>query len=180
MRAVMSAVAFVFIAWVLMMLFIVQSVVKVPADSAYVVKTLGRVSRVLDPGLHLVVPIISQVAARISMLDQVLDVPVASCAMSNGTRLSVRGTVRFRVSDPARAVAEVADFRAALPKLATSEWTRVLGESDPLDALTAVRASESTIRTAAAAWGIDVLSASPILILDDDATSLLGARDAPG
>ena len=178
MRAVMTAAVVVFIAWLLMMFLIMQSVVRVPADSAYVVKTLGRVRRVLDPGLHLVVPIVSQVAARISMLEQVLEVPAASGVMSDGTRVAVKGTIRFRITDPARAVSQVADFRAALLTLTTTDWKRAVAESDPQEALTGVRASEAAIRTAAAAWGIEVLNASPLLILDDDATSLLDGRDA--
>ena len=175
----MSAALIIFIAWIVTMLFIVKSVVKVPADSAYVVKTLGRIRGVLDSGLHLVVPLISQVAARISLLDQVVDVPAATCVMSDDTRITVSGMLRFRVTDPARAVSEAADFRTALPKLASSEWTRALAAGDPLGALQAVHASEAAIRTAAAAWGIELLNANPILILEDDATSLLGTGATP-
>lgn len=172
-----AAVGVVLVVWIVILLLIAKSIVRVPADAAYVVRTLGKVSRVLDTGLHLVVPIVSSVSAQISLLEQVLDVPATSAKMRDGSPASVRGTIRFRVTDPARAVSDVADFRTALPKLAANEWTEALAGSDPIGGLQAVHASEPTIKTSAEAWGIEVLNASPILILDDDAMSLL---DQPG
>lgn len=163
-----AALAIVVIGWVVVMLLIVKSVVRVPADSAYVVSTLGRVNRVLDPGLHLVVPIVNSISARLSLLEQVLDVPATQGAMRDGSPARVRGTVSLRVSDARRAVAEVADFRAAVKALAAREWTAGLSEADPPDALDAIRAREPAIRAAADAFGVTVIRAVPILLLDDE------------
>ncbi len=173
------AVAVVLVIWVVILVLIAKSIVRVPADAAYVVKTLGKVSRVLDTGLHLVMPIVSSVSDQISLLEQVLDVPATPAKMPDGSPATVRGTIRFRVTDPARAVSDVANFRTALPKLAASEWTHALAGSDAIDGLQALHGSEPAIKTAAEAWGIEVLNANPILILDDDAMSLLDQRGAP-
>jgi regulator of protease activity HflC (stomatin/prohibitin superfamily) len=171
MRSAVSAIGVIVIVWVVVMLLIAKSIVRVPHDSAFVVKTLGRVSGVLDSGLHLVVPFVNSIAARLSLLEQVLDVPLTTSNLRDGTPAAVRGTVTFRVSDPARAVSEVANFRAALVKLAASEWTRSLGASDSAGALEAVRGGESTIRTTAATWGLDVVAATPILMIGDDVSA---------
>ena len=172
-----AAVGVVLVVWIVILLLIAKSIVRVPADAAYVVKTLGRVNRVLDTGLHLVMPFVSFVSAQISLLEQVLDVPATPATMQDGSRATVRGTIRFRVTDPIRAVSEVANFRTSLTILAANEWTCALADSVPIGGLQAVQAREPTIRTAADAWGIEVLNASPILIFEDDAMSLL---DRPG
>lgn len=164
-----AALAIVVVGWVVVMLLIVKSVVRVPADSAYVVSTLGRVSRVLDPGLHLVVPIVNYVSARVSLLEQVLEVPASEGPMRNGVLARVHGTVSLRVSDARRAATEVADFRAAVKTLAAREWIAGLAEADPPGALDALRAREPAIREAADAWGVTVIRAVPILLLEDEA-----------
>jgi regulator of protease activity HflC (stomatin/prohibitin superfamily) len=164
-------VGLVIILWIIVILLIVRAVVHVPTGWAYVVKRLGRVHRVLDPGLHLVIPIITSVGQKISMLEQVLDVPPFSGATAEGTPASVRGTVRFRVSDPARAASEVADFRKGVIELATRRWLEALRGSNTRDALNAVVGVESAIKEAAGAWGLEVFSATPLLMIEEEETS---------
>ena len=161
----------VIILWIVVILLIVSSVVHVPTGWAYVVKRLGRVHRVLDPGMHFVVPIVSAVSAKISMMEQALDVPPVSGATSQGTPASVRGTLRFRVSDPALAASEVADFRKAVIELTTQQWLEALAASDAPDTLRAVEAVESGIKEAAAALGLEVLSATPLLTIEEEPTA---------
>ena len=163
-------VGLVIILWIIVILLIVRSVVHVPTGSAYVVKRLGRVHRVLDPGMHFVIPIVTSVGPKISMLEQVLDVQPFSGATAEGTPASVRGTLRFRVSDPARAASEVADFRKGVIELATQRWLDALGRSNTRDALNAVEGVESEIKKGAGAWGLEVFSATPLLMIEEAET----------
>lgn len=161
----------VIVLWIIVILLIVRSVVHVPTGWAYVVKRLGRVQSVLDPGMHFVIPIITSVGPKISVLEQALDVPPFSGATAEGTPASVRGTLRFRVSDPARAASEVADFRKGVIELATGRWLKALGGSNTGDALHAVEGVEPEIKEAAAAWGLEVFSATPLLTIEEEETS---------
>ena len=154
--------------WLIAILLIIRSIVSVPTGSAYVVKRLGRVHRVLDPGLHFVVPIVSTVSAKISTLEQVIEVPAFVATTADGDPARVRGTLRFQVNDPARATSEVADFRKAITDLATSRWTAAITGSATVDALNAIQASESTIKDAAAVWGIEVQAATPLLMIEEE------------
>ena len=162
-------VGLVIVLWIAVILLIVRAVVHVPTGWAYVVKRLGQVHRVLDPGVHFVIPFITSVDPKISMLEQVLDVPPFSDATAEGTPATVRGTLRFRVSDPARAASEVADFRKGVIELATNRWLDALRGSKTLDALGAVEEVESEIKAAAAGWGLEVFSATPLLIIEEEA-----------
>ena len=161
-------VAIVIVLWVVVILLIARSVVNVPTGSAYVVKRLGRVHRVLDPGLHIIVPIITTVSAKMSTLEQVIEVPTFSGVTSDNAPASVRGALRLRVADPARAASEVADFRKAIIELATGQWRDALRASNTRDALKAVEATEEKIREAAAAWGLEILSAMPLLVIEEE------------
>lgn len=161
-------VAIVIVLWVLVILLIARSVVNVPTGSAYVVKRLGRVHRVLDPGLHIIVPIVTAVSAKMSTLEQVIEVPTFPGVTSDNVPASVSGALRLRVADPARAASEVADFRKASIELATRQWRDALRASNTRDALKAVEATEEDIRETAAAWGLDVLSAMPLLVIEEE------------
>ena len=166
-----SFAGLVILLWIIVILLIVRSVVHVPTGWAYVVKRLGQVQGVLDPGMHFVIPFISSVGPKISMLEQVLDVPPFSDATAEGTPASVRGTLRFRVSDPARAASEVADFRKGVIELATGRWREALRVSETRDALNAVEGVEPEIKEAAAAWGLEVLSATPLVMIEEDTSA---------
>lgn len=164
-------VGLVILLWIIAILLIVRSVVHVPTGYAYVVRRLGQVHRVLDPGMHLVIPFITSVGPKISMLEQALDVPPVSGATAEGTPATVRGTLRFRVVDPARAASEVADFRKGVIELATRRWLEALRVSNTRDALKAVEDVESDIKGAAAGWGLEVFSATPLLMIEEEASA---------
>lgn len=169
MRAEMyTGIVLIVIGWIIVMILIVKSVVRVPEDHAYVVRSLAGGHRVLEPGMHIVVPLLSRVAAKLSTLEQVVDVRERLCTLGDGTRAAVRGTVTFKVADAARAVSQVRDFRTGITDLAGSEWVRALGESNEAGALAAVQGAEPTIRSSAAAWGLDVLAAGPLLMMGED------------
>jgi regulator of protease activity HflC (stomatin/prohibitin superfamily) len=173
----MPFVGLVIILWIIVILLIVRSVVHVPTEWAYVVKRLGRVHRVLDPGMHFVIPIITSVGPKISMLEQVLDVPPSSGDTAEGTPATVRGILRFRVSDPARAASEVADYRKGVIELATNRWLEALRGSKTRDALDAVEGVESQIKEAAAGWGLEVFSATPLLMIEEEASAAPAASE---
>ena len=171
-------VGLVLVLWITVILLIVRSVVNVPAGSAYVVKRLGRFNRVLGPGMHFVIPLIEAVSDKTSTLEQVLDVPPFSSTTADGAAATVRGALRLRISDPAQAASQVADFRKAITQLAAQQWSEALRASATSDALKAVEATEGKIREVGAAWGLEILSASPLLIIEEE-PSAANEQSAP-
>ncbi len=57
-------------------LIIVYSSVKiVPQGREYTLERFGRFTRVMKPGLNLIVPMVDRVGMRLSVMEEVLDIP---------------------------------------------------------------------------------------------------------
>ena len=116
-----------------------------PEHERAVITTLGKVSGVKGPGLVIVIPGL-QAMTRVDVSPATLDLPNA--------------TVTYRVTDPAKALLAVADYRSAVGMLAEATLkTELAGRSK--DALVFERKGiEDGIRKSmngnAAAWGIQV------------------------
>ena len=54
---------------------LLTSVVIVRQGYEYTVESFGRFTRTLSPGLHIIIPIVERVGAKINRMEQVLDVP---------------------------------------------------------------------------------------------------------
>ena len=116
---------------VIALALIAKSVLVVPKGTSVVFGKLGRADRTLGPGLHIVVPFITSVMARLPAGEQELDVPAAAGQLRDGTGASVRGTVRYRMADAAKAMNDVADYRKAVAQLASTHWLRGAGARRP-------------------------------------------------
>src|SRR5438552_3964088 len=117
----------------------------VPSHQRAVIYTLGRLSGVKGPGLVIVIPGLQRMT-RVDMRSATVEQP--------------GGTVTYRVIDPMRALAEVADFRTAVSMLAETTLKRVLG-GRPVDALVFERKgiedeSTKSMNAVTGAWGIHV------------------------
>ena len=62
---------------VLVVLVILAGVKTVPQGSNFTIERFGRYTRTLSPGLNLIVPFIDRLGAKMNMMEQVLDVPLA-------------------------------------------------------------------------------------------------------
>lgn len=71
---------------------------RVPAGQVYSLHRHGRPARLLQPGLHLVIPVLDKVAHKINLAGQILrfEEPLADAH-------EVRGTVYWQVLEPERA-----------------------------------------------------------------------------
>jgi regulator of protease activity HflC (stomatin/prohibitin superfamily) len=160
-------------------LFLVaRSIVIVPKDQAFVMETLGRIDRVLTPGLHIVPPVICRVSARVPLAEQSLDVPTTPAALRTGSEASVHGIVSFRVLDAKQAVSQVGDYRAGLAGVASAHWRSAIQASDHLTFIDQVRGAETGIREAVANWGLEILEILPEVSLSDGAMRALQAESA--
>ena len=70
--AVLVFVIFVFV------LFIKTAIV-VPQQSAFIVERLGRYSKTLDAGFHILVPFIETIRYRHTLKEQAIDIPEQEC-----------------------------------------------------------------------------------------------------
>jgi regulator of protease activity HflC (stomatin/prohibitin superfamily) len=66
---------FVIVVVVLAVVIVFAGVKTVPQGREWTVERFGRYTRTLKPGLSLIVPFVDRVGAKISMMENVLDVP---------------------------------------------------------------------------------------------------------
>jgi regulator of protease activity HflC (stomatin/prohibitin superfamily) len=140
---------------------IARTAVIVPQQSAYVVETLGKYSRTLRAGFHILVPFMERVAYRLSLKEQALDVPEQVCITKDNVQVSVDGILYLQVLEPDRASYGIADYVFAIAQLVQTTLRSEIGKID-LDRTFEERASINAnvvteLDKATTPWGVKVL-----------------------
>ncbi|AQS41112.1 MAG: Membrane protein [Candidatus Tokpelaia hoelldobleri] len=102
----------------------------VPQGSNYTVERFGRYTRTLQPGLNLIVPFIDKIGARVSMMEQVLDIPTQEVITHDNATASVDAVAFYQVLNAAQSAYQVANLEYALINLALTNIRTVVGSMD--------------------------------------------------
>ena len=162
-RLVSAGLVTVVVAVVALIVVGLAAVRTVPPQQAYVVELLGRYRRTLEPGVHLLVPFIESVHAKVNMGEQVASFPPQPAITSDDLVACIETLLCYRVVDPVRATYEIANAVQAMEMLTITSLRDLTGSMD----LERVRASrnELTLRLTevldrnTGAWGIKVIRA---------------------
>jgi len=133
----------------------------VPQRSAYIVERLGRYSRTLDAGFHILIPFIDRVAYRQTLKEEALDVPKQQCITKDNISVSVDGVLYLQVMDAQAASYGISDYRFAAMSLAQTTLRSIIGQIE-LDKTFEERAriNEEVVKAvddAAQPWGVKVM-----------------------
>lgn len=146
-------------------LFVIITILKtariVPQRSNFVIERLGKFSRTLDSGFHLLVPFIDKVAYQHTLKEEVIDVERQACVTKDNIQVGINGVMYIQVIDAHKASYGINNYRYAASQLAQTTMRSVIGQTD-LDKTFEERTkiNEEVVKAldeAAAPWGIKVL-----------------------
>ena len=146
---------------VLVLLVIARTAVVVPQQSAFVVENLGKYSRTIQAGFHILIPFVERVAYRHSLKEIAIDIPEQVCITKDNVQVGVDGVLYLKVLNPELASYGVADYVFAIAQLAQTTLRSEVGKID-LDRTFEERATINAavvteLDKASEPWGVKVL-----------------------
>ena len=140
---------------------LVKTAVVVPNQSAYIVERLGKFSKVLYAGFHILVPFIDVTAYKRSLKEQVLDVPKQTCITRDNVSVDIDGVLYLQVITPEKSAYGISDYEWGAIQLAQTSLRSVIGKLE-LDKTfeERTRINQEVVEALDAAttpWGVKVL-----------------------
>ncbi len=134
----------------------------VPQGEEWVVERLGRYSRILKPGLNLIIPYLDSIRQRITTRDIILDIPQQEVITRDNAVILTNAITFIRVTNPKDALYGIEDFRLAIQQLVMTTLRSILGEMSLDQALSnrdSIKAKlKDQIVDDVADWGVTVKS----------------------
>lgn len=145
---------------IIAVIVILKCVRVVSQAQVQVVERLGKYSKTLDPGLHVLVPFLDSVKATLDMREQVVAFPPQPVITRDNATISVDTVLYYTVTDPVRATYQVAQLISAVEQLTITTLRNVTGSLTIDEALTSRDKINADLRIvldeATEAWGIRV------------------------
>ena len=145
----------------LVLFLIARTAVVVPQQSAYVVENLGKYSRTLQAGFHILIPFVERVAYKHSLKEMAIDIPEQICITKDNVQVGVDGVLYLKVLQPELASYGVADYVFAIAQLAQTTLRSEVGKIDldrTFEERSAINAAVvSELDKASEPWGVKVL-----------------------
>lgn len=132
----------------------------VPQGFEYTVQRFGRFTRIMQPGINLIVPVIDQVGRRINIMERIADIPGQQIITQDNASALVNGILYYRVVSTEKAAYGVDNLEKSLSNLAMTNIRSVLGEYKLDEALSNRDAINSRLLAvldeAATPWGTKI------------------------
>jgi regulator of protease activity HflC (stomatin/prohibitin superfamily) len=152
--------AFTIIA-IIVLLVVYNTVTIVSMRHSYVVERLGKFRKVLDPGIHFLVPFIDNITYKHEIREQVIDIPSQTCITQDNMQVEVDGIVYLKVTDPKKASYGIGNYQLAATNLAQTTMRSEIGKLSLGHAFSERETLNlkivKEIDRASEAWGIKVL-----------------------
>ncbi len=107
---------------------ILKSVRIVSSKTALVVERLGKYSRVLNAGFHVLIPFIEKVRYKHNLKEIAIDVPAQDCFTQDNVKVRVDGVLYMQVVDPQKASYGISHYQYATIQLAQTTMRSVIGK----------------------------------------------------
>ena len=156
----MENLVFVLLAIVVGLIAVRSAVKFVPQGYNWTVERFGKYTKTLEPGMHVIIPIMDGIGRKVNMMETVVDVPQQEVITKDNAMVSCDAVVFTQVIDAVAASYEVNDINRAISNLAMTNIRSVVGSMD-LDEVLSNRDDInarllSVIDAATNPWGVKV------------------------
>ncbi len=158
MEALGPLTPFLLVIFVLAVIFLLQAVKVVPQKQAWIVERLGKYYKTLHAGLHFIVPFIDRVVAKVSLKEQVLDIPKQEVITKDNVVVKIDAVCYFTVVKPEDAVYNIESLEYAIIQTIQTNLRDIIGGME-LDEILSSREKinakiKEVLQGAASTWGI--------------------------
>jgi regulator of protease activity HflC (stomatin/prohibitin superfamily) len=115
---------------VVIVIILFKTAVVVPQQNAYIVERLGKFSRKLDAGFHILIPFMERVAYKHTLKEQAVDIAEQVCITKDNVQVGVDGVLYLQVLEPARASYGIGNYMFAIAQLAQTTLRSEIGKID--------------------------------------------------
>ena len=113
---------------VVIVLVIAKAAVIVPQQNAFIVEKLGKYSRTLHAGFHILVPFVDRVAYKHTLKEQALDIAEQTCITQDNVQVGVDGVLYLQILDAQRTSYGISDYVFAISQLAQTTLRSEVGK----------------------------------------------------
>jgi regulator of protease activity HflC (stomatin/prohibitin superfamily) len=139
---------------------IIRTIRVVSQATAIIIERLGRYSRTLEAGLHLLIPFVDKPRAIVDLREQVVSFPPQPVITSDNLVVSIDTVIYFQVTEPKAAVYEIANYIQGIEQLTVTTLRNVVGSMDLEQTLTSRDQINGQLRgvldEATGKWGVRV------------------------
>src|SRR5210317_858662 len=145
----------------LIVIVLFKTAVIVPQQNAFVIERLGKYSKTLNAGFHILIPFFEKVAYKHTLKEQATDIAEQVCITKDNVQVGVDGVLYLQVLDPGRASYGIGNYMFAISQLAQTTLRSEIGKID-LDRTFEERGTinqnvVSELDKASDPWGVKVL-----------------------
>jgi regulator of protease activity HflC (stomatin/prohibitin superfamily) len=153
----------------LVLIVAIKTIRIVPQANAVIFERLGRFHKMATSGMNIVIPLIDKPRGvfwtrfkpgmtNIDLREQFTDLPLQPVITRDNVTLNVDSVVYWQITDPIKAVYEVADLSGSINQLTTTAMRNVMGELDLDHALSSRETINAKLRVildeATHKWGV--------------------------
>jgi len=146
---------------IVVVFILAKTAIVVPQQNAYVVERLGKFSKILSAGFHILIPFIERIAYRHTLKEHAIDIPEQVCITNDNVQVGVDGVLYMQVLDAGRASYGIGDYMFAISQLAQTTLRSEIGKIDldrTFEERSAINANiVRELDKASDPWGVKVL-----------------------